>query len=224
MNSDEFYNFEDRAYLSPTVSSGEQNAFIDNLRNVQQQNTAEISQQTQDLGTDVPSNLGGLGGGEAYFTSRYQTPQVNEMVSTLKSAAQAEALNEVMNNYKGQLQNKYKQAYRAYQKRERNKRKAAERAALQPAPSTPKKAPGGIDYEDPAVKPDKSPTITSVPISGHDTTSYPVGSDYVTYDKTTGEYYINGVNVGTNPSKRSIGSSMSGVISSESGGGGGGSW
>jgi hypothetical protein len=101
----------------------EQNAFIDNLRNVQQQNTAEISQQTQDLGTDVPSNLGGLGGGEAYFTSRYQTPQVNEMVSTLKSAAQAEALNEVMNNYKGQLQNKYKQAYRAYQKREQNKRK-----------------------------------------------------------------------------------------------------
>jgi hypothetical protein len=73
----------------------------------------------------VPSNLGGLGGGEAYFTSRYQTPQVNEMVSTLKSAAQAEALNEVMNNYKGQLQNRYKQAYRAYQKRERNKRKAA---------------------------------------------------------------------------------------------------
>lgn len=119
MNSDEFYEFEDRAYLNPTLSSGEQEAFINNLRNTQNQNNAQIAEQTYNLGTEVPSNLGGLGGGESYFTSRYQTPQVGEMVETLKTAAQAQALNDVMTNYKNQLQNRYKQAYRAYSKRNR---------------------------------------------------------------------------------------------------------
>ena len=117
MDTSEFYEYEDRAYVNPTLSSGEQEQFIDNLRNVQAQNNAQIAEQTYNLGTAVPSNIGGLGGGESYFTSRYQTPQVGEMVETLKTAAQAQALNDVMTNYKNQLQNKYKQAYRAYSKR-----------------------------------------------------------------------------------------------------------
>lgn len=117
MNSDEFYEFEDRAYINPTLSSGEQEAFIDNLRNIQGQNNAQIAQQTYNLGTDVPSNLGGLGGGESYFMSRYQTPQVDEMVSTLKAAAQAQALNDVMSNYQAQLKQRYNQAYRNAKKR-----------------------------------------------------------------------------------------------------------
>lgn len=121
MNSDEFYEYEDRAYTSPTLSSGEQEAFIDNLRNIQGQNNAQIAEQTYNLGTQVPSNLGGLGGGEAYFASRYQTPQVGEMVSTLKTAAQAQALNDVMNNYQAQLKQRYNQAYRSAQKRQREK-------------------------------------------------------------------------------------------------------
>ena len=112
MEPAESYEFEDRRYLSPTLSSGEQEAFIDNLRNIQSQNNAQIAQQTQNLGTNVPSNLGGLGGGEAYFNSRYQTPQVNEQVTALKSAAQAQALNDVMKDYQAQLQNRYKQKYR----------------------------------------------------------------------------------------------------------------
>ena len=90
MNDNEFYTFEDRAYIQPTVSSGEQEAFINNLRDIQARNNADIAQQTRNLGTDISSNLGGLGGGEAYFNSRYQTPQVNEMVDTLKAANQAE--------------------------------------------------------------------------------------------------------------------------------------
>lgn len=121
MNSDEFYEFEDRAYLNPTLSSGEQEAFINNLRNTQNQNNAQIAEQTYNLGTEVPSNLGGLGGGEAYFTSRYQTPQVGEMTETLKAAAQAQALNDVMANYNSQLQNQYKQAYRSAQSRARRR-------------------------------------------------------------------------------------------------------
>lgn len=119
MNNDEFYEYEDRAYTNPTLSSGEQEAFISNLRDIQGQNNAQIAQQTYNLGTAVPSNLGGLGGGEAYFTSRYQTPQVNDMVATLKSAAQAQALSDVMSNYQNQLQNRYKQAYRRAQRRAR---------------------------------------------------------------------------------------------------------
>lgn len=120
MNSDEFYEFEDRAYINPTLSAGEQEAFIDNLRNVQLANNAQIAQQTYNLGTDVPSNLGGLGGGESYFMSRYQTPQVDEMVATLKSAAQAQALNDVMSNYQSQLKQRYNNAYRRAQRRARN--------------------------------------------------------------------------------------------------------
>ena len=117
MNDSETYEYEGRRYIQPTLSSGEQEAFIDNLRDVQKQNNAQIAQQTQNLGTNVPSNLGGLGGGEAYFTSRYQTPQVNEMTNNLKAAAQAQALNDVMTNYQNQLQNRYKQAYRRAQRR-----------------------------------------------------------------------------------------------------------
>lgn len=119
MNDNEFYEYEDRAYINPTLSSGEQEAFIDNLRNVQAANNAQIAQQTYNLGTEVPSNLGGLGGGEAYFTSRYQTPQVDEMVATLKTAAQAQALNDVMSNYQSQLKQRYNSAYRRAQKRAR---------------------------------------------------------------------------------------------------------
>lgn len=134
MEPSEFYEFEDRAYIQPTISSGEQEAFIDNLRNIQTQNNAQIAEQTYNLGTQVPSNLGGLGGGEAYFASRYQTPQVGEMVSTLKSAAQAQALNDVMNNYQAQLKQRYNQAYRSAQKRQREK---ANTPSNTPLPTTP---------------------------------------------------------------------------------------
>lgn len=124
MDTSEFYDYEDRSYINPTLSSGEQEKFIDNLRDIQKQNTAQIAEQTYNLGTQVPSNLGGLGGGEAYFTSRYQTPQTNEMVQTLKAAAQAQELQDVMTNYQSQLKNKYSQAQRAYNKRARAKQNA----------------------------------------------------------------------------------------------------
>ena len=119
MDSNETYEFENRRYVNPTLSSGEQDAFIDTFRNIQAQNSAQDTAQTQSLGADLPSNLGGLGGGTSYFTSRYQTPQVNEMVDTLKAAAQSQELQDVMNDYKAQLQNRYKQKQREYNKAQR---------------------------------------------------------------------------------------------------------
>lgn len=130
MEPSEFYEYEDRAYIQPTLSSGEQQAFIDNLRNIQAQNNAQIAEQTYNLGTQVPSNLGGLGGGEAYFNARYQTPQVGEMVATLKSASQAQELNDILNNYQSQLKQKYSSAQRSYNKRQRARQRALQNAIL----------------------------------------------------------------------------------------------
>lgn len=118
MNLDDFsYEDNDRRYLKPEVSLNEQNAFIDNLRNLQQQDTAKIRQDTYNLGTAVPSNIGGLTGGSSYFTSRYQTPQTNSMVSDLRAAAQAQALSTLMSNEISKAQKRYNDAYRAAKKR-----------------------------------------------------------------------------------------------------------
>ena len=118
MNFDDFsYTENDRRYINPQVSLDEQNAFIDNLRNMQKTNTAQITQDTRNLGTQVPSNLGGLTGGTSYFTSRYQTPQMNSMVSDLRSTAQANALTTLMSNEVAKAQKRYNDAYRAAKKR-----------------------------------------------------------------------------------------------------------
>lgn len=118
MNLDDFsYIDNDRRYVNPQVSLNEQNAFIDNLRNAQGQDTAQIRQDTYNLGTAVPSNLGGLAGGSNYFKSRYQTPQTNSMVADLRAAAQAQALSTLLSNEIGKAQKRYNDAYRAAKKR-----------------------------------------------------------------------------------------------------------
>lgn len=53
---------EGRTYINPQIAVGESDTFIDNLRQTQQANTEQIAQDTYDLGTAVPSNLGGLMG------------------------------------------------------------------------------------------------------------------------------------------------------------------
>ena len=113
----EVMEFEDRLYIDPNVSLAEQNQFVDNLRNVQNSNNAEINAQTYNLGTAVPSNLGGLVGGEGYFTSRYQTPQNVSVAANLRTAAQAQALNEVLSNELAAQKKRYNDAYRAAQRR-----------------------------------------------------------------------------------------------------------
>lgn len=118
MNLDEFSTVvDDRRYIKPQVALDESNAFIENLRNTQGQRTQEIAQDTYNLGTAVPSNLGGLGGSGSYFTSRYQTPQTNEVVANLRATAQAQALNDAMNNALAQAKQRYNNAYKAARRR-----------------------------------------------------------------------------------------------------------
>ena len=118
----EYKEVEGRAYLNPQLSVDEANAFIDNLRAVQGQQNQQISNDTQMLGTDVPSNLGGLvGGGNGYFTSRYQTPQTNSAVANLRAAAQASALNQILQDEQAMWKKRYQDAYRAHQRRAYNR-------------------------------------------------------------------------------------------------------
>lgn len=112
MNPDEYINFENRYYQNPTLTRDETLSFVDSLRDTVQKDNASIAEQTQSLGTDVPSNLGGLTGSQGYFTQRYQTTPMEYQFNALKATAQADALNKLMNNYKAQAANRYNQAYR----------------------------------------------------------------------------------------------------------------
>lgn len=117
MNPDEFYEYEGRFYQNPTKTRDETLTFVDSLRDTVGRDNQAIATQTEMLGTNVPSNLGGLTGSEGYFAQRYQTTPIETQVSALKATAQADALNKLMTNYRNQAQNRYNQAYRNYQKR-----------------------------------------------------------------------------------------------------------
>lgn len=112
MDPSEYYTYENRAYLNPTLSRDEQLKFVDTLRDTIGSNTANINYQTRMLGTDVTPNYGGLTGSNSYFKQRYQTIPVETQVNTLKATAQAKALNDLLSNYQNQAANKYNQAYR----------------------------------------------------------------------------------------------------------------
>lgn len=124
LDSNEFTEVENRSYLNPNLQVDEPATFIDNLRKTQQQNNAQIAGQTQSLGTNVPSSLGGLLGGEGYWTSRMQTARTNDVVQNLRTAAQAAALNQALENEQAMWKNRYQQAYRNYQKRMNDKANA----------------------------------------------------------------------------------------------------
>ena len=161
MNLDEFSTVvDDRRYIKPQVALDESNAFIENLRNTQGQRTAEIAQDTYNLGTAVPSNLGGLGGSGSYFTSRYQTPQTNEIVANLKATAQAQALNDAMNNALAQAKQRYNNAYKDAQRRSRSAGSVGSTNPTNPTNPTSPKLP--IDTN-------KDNDKTTIPGSGSDT-------------------------------------------------------
>lgn len=146
---------EGRVYINPQTGVDEANTFIENLRQTQQANTQQIAQDTRNLGTDVPSSLGGLGGATGYWTSRYQTPQTASAIADLRTTAQAQALNEALANEQAVWKNRYQQAYRNYQKRQ----DAAAKRAAAAAEAAYKQAQGGVDYEDTS---DPSKTVGSV--------------------------------------------------------------
>lgn len=119
MNLDDYSYLEnDRRYVKPQIGLGERNAFIDNLRETWPQQTAQIGRDTRNLGTHISSNLGGLGGGSSYFTSRYQTPQKNSMIADLRAVAQSQALQEAMNNELAKAKKRYQDAYKAAKAKE----------------------------------------------------------------------------------------------------------
>lgn len=165
---------EGRTYINPQVAAGESDTFIDNLRQTQQANTQQIAQDTYDLGMAVPSNLGGLIGGEGYWTSRYQTPQTNATVANLRAAAQAKALNDVLANEQAIWKNRYQQAYKNYQKRQYDKA------------NTPKtQNPGTTDSSEPDVE--KNVTTPQEFFGVPGTIVSETGTHYIYTDPKTGE-------------------------------------
>lgn len=117
MNTEDFTEFEERYYLSPTTERDEQEAFITNLRGTMSNNLNQINQGTYNLGSPLPSNLGGLSGAEETFEARYQRPQVESTATQLRSAAQASALNTALSNLQNAYKKRYNDAMLKYQRR-----------------------------------------------------------------------------------------------------------
>lgn len=138
------FEVEGRTYVNPQVALNEREQFVDTLRNVQAENTAQINQNTYNLGSQVPSNIGGLGGSEGLWTAQYQTPQVDAQIANLRATAQQEALNTALSNLQNIYQNRYKQAYRGAKRRAK-----ANSAAGNPA-TTPLQLPNpDVDTKNP---------------------------------------------------------------------------
>ena len=103
--------------VSPTASRDATTAFIDTYRQLQGENTAQIGEATHALGSDLTAQYGGLHGPSDYIRSRYQTPQTESRIAALRTTAQLNALNQLMQNEQNKWKNRYNQAYRNYQKR-----------------------------------------------------------------------------------------------------------
>ena len=126
MNDDNYLTINEQglAEINPTASSNMQNAFIDAYRNIQGENTAQIGTQAHALGSDLEAQYGGLHGPSEYMKSRYQTPQTESRLAGLRAASQLSALNQLMQNDIANYKDKYSQAYRNYNKRQRAKQNA----------------------------------------------------------------------------------------------------
>lgn len=106
--------------MNPVTSRDEQLAFIDNLRNTAASDIAKIRNDTYNLGTHIPSNLGGLTGSTGLWRRNFVSPKVESMTQGLRAVAQSSALEGAMNNYLKQQQQRYQNAYRAAAKRARS--------------------------------------------------------------------------------------------------------
>lgn len=105
--------------VKPETSRDEQLAFIDTMRGIQSGQNQEIQDTTHALGSDVTPEFGGINGTSSYWLDRYQTPQTESRIATLRTAAQSSALNTALNNYLDRLQEDYNKAYRRASKRSR---------------------------------------------------------------------------------------------------------
>lgn len=146
--SNEYNEFESRAYVDPNLQSAQTDTFINEFRQTQDANGREMSEQTEALGTTTPSNLGGLTGAGSYFSSRYQTPRTNSLLQNLRTAAQATAMNEALANEQAIWKKRYNEAYRNYQKKANDRANAP---MSNPANVEPSKiTTGGFEIENPA--------------------------------------------------------------------------
>lgn len=212
--TNEYTEVEGRVYSNPQVVLDEANSFIDNLRSTQAQNNQEITQQTQNLGTDISTNLGGLTGADSYFTSRYQTPQTVSAVANLRATAQAAALNEVLANEEAKWKKRYNDAYRKYQKSAYDK---ANTPANTPATTTEDDdINGGVD-ENPTD--DKSTVIYGGGVTAGPGQQLVMGPDGIVQGYINGEY----VEIKPPKSEKNTGSYGMGWSGGGSGGVGGGS-
>ena len=193
MNDDNYItlNEEGIAEINPTASSDLQQAFIDNYRQTQGENTAAIGAAAHELGSDLEAPYGGLHGPSEYMKSRYQTPQTESRVAALRTAAQLSALNQLMQNDQNRWSERYNQAYRKAQKRQRARAKSGYGGygggGSDPSTTYPS---GGVEFE--TEQPVQAPGAgTNAPLEGYSDTSY-VDVDghwhtiYTQGDRTTG--------------------------------------
>lgn len=162
--NDTTFDFEERTYVNPQTGIDERLQFIDTLRDVTAQNTAQINQNTYNLGSQVPSNVGGLTGSEGLWKAQYQTPQLNAQVANLRANAQQSALNQALQNVSDIETNRLKQAWRGYYAR----KKAQEDADRNNNPTNPNTTPElPIDTETPLGTGDL--TVETAPVTVSET-------------------------------------------------------
>lgn len=118
MDNDNYLTLNEQGLveMSPVTSRDAQLAFIDNYRQTQADNTAQIGEQAHALGSDLPASQGGLHGPSSYWKSRYQTPQTESRVANLRTAAQLSVLNQLMSNDQANWADRLSQAQRSYNK------------------------------------------------------------------------------------------------------------
>lgn len=119
MNENEYYEEEGRYYANPQLGLDETSQFLESFEAARQRENDRIAQETHALGTDVPSSMGGLSGSGGVWRQRYQNPQVAKMITDLDAEMQGQALSTALSNDLGKWQERYNQAKRAYNKRQK---------------------------------------------------------------------------------------------------------
>lgn len=181
--------------VKPETSRDEQLAFIDTMRGIQSGQNQEIQDTTHALGSDVTPEFGGINGTNSYWLSRYQTPQTESRIATLRTAAQGYALNTALNNYLNRLQEDYNKTYRKANKRQRNRANAAMYGGGDPSSVSPE-GDGDVEYKDPE-KVSVGSAGTTVPIKGRRTESFlDQDGHWITRDMDTNSIlFVDGVNI-----------------------------
>lgn len=104
-------NADNLLEVVPETSRDKQLEFIDTYRQLQAENNARAAASAHALGSDLTAPYGGLHGPSDYMKSRYQAPQTESRIASLRTAAQLSALNQVMNNELAKWEQRYRDAY-----------------------------------------------------------------------------------------------------------------